>query len=99
MTQPETAIERFALAHRKNAGRGGNSPVANDDAPIVQRRFRMKNTQKKLDRKIGIKRHPGLFVNSNRSVAFDRQQRAELLVRQLSNGFCEIVHRFTFFTR
>src|SRR5437016_7986077 len=99
VTQPETSIERFALAHRKNAGRGGNSPVANDDASIVQRRFRMKNTQEKFDRKIRIERHPGLFVNSNRSVPFDRQQRAELLVRQLSNSFCEIVHGFTFFAR
>ena len=42
MPQAETAIERLALAHRENAGRGGDPAVAHDHAAIVQRRFRMK---------------------------------------------------------
>ena len=41
----------------------------------------------------------GFFINANRRVALDRDQRAELLVRQLRYRFGDVVHRFAFLTR
>src|SRR5262249_52809838 len=49
MAQAETAIQSFALAHRKNAGRSSDSAVPNDYAAVMQRRFRMENAQDQLD--------------------------------------------------
>ena len=71
MAQAKTAIQCLTLAHRENAGRSSNSAVADDHAAVMQRRFRMKNAEKQLDRKIRIERHPGFFVNANGCVAFD----------------------------
>ena len=99
MTQTQTAIERLALAHRKNAGRGRDAAIADDDAAIVQRRLRMKEREQQLDRKIRINRHPGLFVNANRRIALDRDECAKLLVRQLRDRFRDIVNGLTFLTR
>src|ERR1700738_5326040 len=99
MTQPEAAIERFALADWKNAGGGGDSPIAHDYSPIMERGLGMKNRQDQLDREIRIKGHSCLFVNPDGRVALDRDERAELFVRQLRNGFGKIMHGFAFLTR
>src|SRR5437879_12690375 len=64
----------------------------------MQRSFRMENAQDQLDREIRIERYSGLFVNPDGSVAFDREQRAELFVRQLNDGFGKIVHRLALLT-
>ncbi len=40
--QTKTAIERLALAHGKNTGRGRDPAVAQDHSAIVERRFWMK---------------------------------------------------------
>src|SRR5207253_27855 len=64
----------------------------------MQRSFRMENAQDQLDREIRIERHSRLFVNADGGVAFDREQRAELFVRQLGNGFGKIVHRLALLT-
>src|SRR5882672_2385593 len=99
MAQAETAIQCLALTHWKNASGRGDPAVANNYSAIMQRGFRMENAQDELDRKIGIEGHSGLLVDADRSVAFDREQRAELFVRQLSDSFGEIVHRLALLTR
>ena len=63
--QTKAAIERFALAYRKNASRGCDPAVANDHAAIVQCRFRMKNRQHQLDRKIAVQHDTGFLVNAD----------------------------------
>src|SRR5712691_3665432 len=94
MTQAQAAIERLALADWKNTGGGGNSAIANDHPAVMQRGFRMKNSQSELDGKIGVERHPRLFVDADRSVTFDRDQRAKLFVRELSDSLGNVVHCF-----
>src|SRR5438067_1841558 len=91
MPEPEAAIERFALAHRKDAGGRRDAPIPHHDSAIVERGFRMENRQKKLDRKMGVENHTGFFVNADRSVALDRDERAELFVRQLRHRFRNIM--------
>src|SRR5437588_11634292 len=98
MAQTKTAIQCLTLAHRENAGRSSNSAVADDHAAVMQRRFRMKNAEKQLHRKIRIERHAGFFVNANGCVAFDCQERAKLFIGQLSHRFGEIVDRLPFLT-
>ena len=84
MAQTKAAIQCLTLAHRKNASGRGNPSVADYQPAIVQRRFWVKNAQHQLNRKIGIERHASFFVNANGSVTFNRKQRAELFVGQLS---------------
>src|SRR5205814_8263932 len=52
-----------------------------------------------LDRKMRIENHAGLFVNADRRVALDRDERAELLVRQLRDRFGNIVDGLALFAR
>ena len=59
----------------------------------------MKASLRRADREIGIERHASFFVSWNRSIAFDREQRAELLVRQLGNGFGQIMDRLALLAR
>src|SRR5712692_5976170 len=99
MTQAQTAIERFALADRKNTGRGGYSPIAHDHSAVMQRGFRMENGQRELDGKVGVERHSCFFVDADGSVTFNRDERAELLVRELSDGFGDVVDRFPLLAR
>src|SRR5437660_12811479 len=80
MTQAKTAVQGFALTHRKNACCGGEPAVANDYATIMQCRLRMKDAQDKFDGKVGIERHARLLVNANRCVAFNRKKCTKLLV-------------------
>src|SRR2546423_5390279 len=99
MPQAETAVERLALAHRENAGGGGNPAVANDHATIVQRRFGMENREKQFDGKMRIDHDAGFFVDPDRGIALDRDQRAELFVRQLHDRFRDVMNRLAFLTR
>src|SRR5438105_6886954 len=99
MTQAQTAIERFALANWKNTSRGGYSAIAHDHSAIMQRGFRMENGQCEFNRKVGVDRHSSFFVDADRSVTFNRDERAELLVRQLSDGLGDVVHRFALLAR
>ena len=99
MTQSQTAVKCFALAHRENAGRGRNPAVAHDYAAIVQCGFGMENRQHQFDGKIAVEGHAGFFVNANRSVTLNRNQRAELLVGQLRHGLGQIVNRLAFLAR
>src|SRR5213596_1772385 len=59
----------------------------------------MENAQDELNREIGIECHSGFLVTTDRSIAFDREQRAELFVRQLSDGFGKIMHCFALLAR
>src|SRR5207253_6980365 len=95
----KTAIQSLALADRENAGCRGDSAIANDDAAIVQRRLRMENAQDELNGKIRVQGHARFFVNADRRVAFNREQRAELFVRELRYRFRQIVHRLAFLAR
>src|SRR5438132_11494117 len=91
MTQAQTAIERFALANWKNTSRGGNSAVAHDHSAVMQRGFRMENGQREFDGKVGIERHSRFLVDADGSVTFDRDERAKLFVRKLSDGLGDVV--------
>src|SRR3954468_24880979 len=99
MPQTEAAIERLALADRKNAGRRRYSSVAHNHTAVVQRTFWMKQGQHQFNRELGVERHASLLVNTNRSIAFDRDQRAELLVCELRNCLSDVVHGLTFLAR
>src|SRR5438270_6175032 len=99
MPKAQAAIECFALTYRKDARSRGDAPVPHHDAAIVERSFGMENRQKKLDRKMRIENHAGLFVNADRRVALDRDERAELLVRQLCDRFGNIVDGLALFAR
>src|SRR5437762_1125365 len=91
MPEPEAAIKSLALTYRKDARSRGDAPVPHHDPAIVERGFRMENCEKKFDRKMRIENHAGLFVNADRRVAFDCNERAELFVRQLRHRFGNIV--------
>src|SRR2546428_12659017 len=95
MAQAEAAVQRLALTNWEDTRRGSDPAVAHDDAAIVEGSFRVKNCQNKLDRKIAVHRHTRLFVNANRSVAFDGDERTELFVGELGNGFDDVMHGFT----
>src|SRR6202035_3636127 len=71
MTQADAAIQRLALADRKNAGGRGNSAVTNNHSAIMQSGFWMEDAQDELDREIGIERDSGFFINADRSIALD----------------------------
>src|SRR6476646_8572411 len=98
MPQTETAIEGLALAHRENTGGSRDPSVPHDYATIVQRGLWMEDREEELDGKMRINNHARLFINSNRSVALDRNQRAELLVRQLRHCFGNVVDGLSFLT-
>ncbi len=51
MAQSQTAIKCLPLAHRENAGGGGQAPISNNGATIMQSRFGMEQGQHELDRK------------------------------------------------
>ena len=93
------AIERLALANREDTSGSCDAPVPHHHPAIVQRTFRMKEGQQKLDRKDRIHRHPGFFIDPNRGITLDCDQRAELLIRQLADRFRNVVHGLAFFTR
>ena len=77
MPETKAPIERLALTDRKNAGRGGDTPVPHDHSSIVERGFRMENRQQQLDGKVRIDDHAGLFVNPDGGIAFDGDERAD----------------------
>src|SRR2546428_9374983 len=98
MAQPEAAVQRLALTNWKDTRRGGDPAVAHDHAAVMKRSFGVKNCQNKLDRKIAVHRHTRLFVNANRSVAFDGDECTELFVGELANGLGDVMHSFTLLT-
>src|SRR5206468_3664412 len=59
---------------------------------------KLRSIRRRWQIEIRIERHSGLFVNADGRVAFDREQRAELFVRQLGDGFGKIVHRLALLT-
>src|SRR5436190_577616 len=91
MPQTEASIEGLPLANRENAGGGGNPSVAHDHSAIMQSGFRVKERQEEFDGKNRIDNDASLFVNADGGIAFNRDERAELLVRQLGYRFREIV--------
>src|SRR5436190_13580027 len=99
MPQTEASIEGLPLANRENAGGGGNPSVAHDHSAIMQSGFRVKERQEEFDGKNRIDDDACLCVNADGGIAFNRDERAELLVRQLGYGFREIVDRLGLLAR
>src|SRR5205814_3164697 len=49
--------------------------------------------------KMRIDRHAGLFVNSDRGIALDRDERAELFIGELRHSFGDVMDGLAFFAR
>src|SRR5262252_5699207 len=97
--QPETAIQCFPLAHGKNACRSCDPSVPNDHSAVMQCGFWMKDRQHQFDRKLAVDDDASFLINANRRVALDRDQCAELFVRQLRHRFCQIMDSFSSLAR
>src|SRR5437867_7253514 len=97
MPQTEAAIKGFALAHRKDACCRGDPPVTHNHASIMQSGFRMKNSEQQLDGEISFELDTSLFINANGSVAFDRNQGAELFAGKLRDRLRKFVKHLAFF--
>lgn len=94
MSQPEVAVEVGALAHRENGGGGDDPVVANDEPAIVERGLWMKDRDEELGGKERIDRDAAFGKFFQGGLAFHRDERAELPVRQLVGGFGQHRDRF-----
>src|SRR5688572_33321254 len=91
MTKTKAPVKRLPLAHGKDARSRGDAAVTHHDAAIMQGGFGMENREQQLNGKVRVDDHARLLVDSDRRVALDRDERAELFVGQLGYRFRDIM--------
>src|SRR6266403_2250070 len=92
-------MEIAPVSSETTTATASDSSVAKDHSAIVQRGLCMKDDQDQLDRKLAVYDDACFFVNPNRCVALDSDERAELLICQLRHRLRQIVDGLSFLTR
>ena len=99
MPEAQSAVEVFALADRKDAGRRDDPIVPNNHATIVERCLREKNRDQKLLRHLAVNIDTALSEGSDRGISFYGQQCADLPAGKFEDCIGDDVDRFLFLGR